>query len=205
MQLEKEIKKLMQEETGRIAKQKIKEFQEFKNKTEENWFTELCFCLLTANTSAEMGLRVQKKITEKQFLCLPEKKLALELKKAGSRFHSRRAHFICEARKFFGIKELLESMPEENKRDFLAKNIKGIGLKEASHFLRNTGNLNYAIIDKHVFNVAKENNLIKAQKINPKVYLETEKKLEELAKKLGLSLGELDLYLWFKKTGKILK
>jgi N-glycosylase/DNA lyase len=36
-------------------------------------------------------------------------------------------------------------------------------------------------------------------------YLEIERKLEKLAEGASLSLGELDLYLWFMKTGKILK
>ena len=223
-QLIKEVKNLMDSGIGVKAKQRIKEFSEFKNHPNEKWFSELCFCLLTANTSAEMGLRVQGKITAKQFLSLPEKKLALELKKAGSRFYNRRANFICSARKFLDIKEIINSMPEKQKRNFLVKNIKGFGLKEASHFLRNTGNFNYAIIDKHVWNVAKENGLIQEKKLskrkmenkkeknseekiklNQKNYFELEKKLKLLADQLNLSLGELDLFLWFTKTGKILK
>jgi N-glycosylase/DNA lyase len=200
-----EVKKLMHSKTGTEVKKKIKEFREFKNNSKEKWFSELCFCLLTANTSAEMGLRIQNKISEKKFLSLPEKKLAKELKKAGSRFYSRRANFICSARKFSDIKEILSSLPEKEKRNFLVANIKGLGLKEASHFLRNTGNLNYAIIDKHVFDIAKKYNLIKENKLNEKNYLKLERKLSLLAGKLGIALGELDLYLWFMKTGKILK
>ncbi len=204
-----EIKTLMQTKQKQTVKQRKKEFLAFKNHSNEEWFSELCFCLLTANTSAEMGIRVQKQISAKQFLSLPEKKLARELRKAGSRFYNRRANFICSARKFSGIKEILKSLPEKEKRIFLVKNIKGFGLKEASHFLRNTGNLNYAIIDKHVFNVAKENKLIKEEKesikLNEKTYFELEKKLKKIAEKLNLTLGELDLFLWFTKTGKILK
>ncbi|MBU2100469.1 N-glycosylase, partial [Candidatus Micrarchaeota archaeon] len=123
--LESEIKALMKSETGVKAKERIKEFLDFDSKTEEEWFSELCFCILTANTSAEMGLRVQKKVSAKKFLLLPEKNLALELKKAGSRFYNRRANFICSARKFYGLKELMNSMPKKEKRNFLVKNIKG--------------------------------------------------------------------------------
>ncbi len=201
-----EVKNLMESEVGIKAKQRIQEFERFKNHSNEKWFSELCFCLLTANTSAEMGLRVQKKIGEKNFLVLPEKKLSKELKKAGSRFHTRRASFICSARKFSDIKELINLIPEKEKRNFLVKNIKGLGLKEASHFLRNTGNFNYAIIDKHVWNIAKENRLVKKEaELNKKNYLVLEKKLSRLAKELNLFLGELDLYLWCMKTGKIIK
>lgn len=200
-----EVNKLMKDETGKTVKKRIKEFQEFKNHPKEKWFSELCFCLLTANTSAEMGLRVQSMVSAKKMLLLNEKKLALELKKAGSRFYRRRANFIFEARKFADIKTIINSLPEKEKRSFIVKNIKGIGLKEASHFLRNTGFLDYAIIDKHVLNVALENGLVKEKKLNEKNYFLLERKLEKLANKLNISLGELDLFLWFIKTGKILK
>jgi N-glycosylase/DNA lyase len=36
-------------------------------------------------------------------------------------------------------------------------------------------------------------------------YLEIENFLMKIAKKLNLSLAELDLYLWYIETGKILK
>jgi len=35
--------------------------------------------------------------------------------------------------------------------------------------------------------------------------MEIEKQLEEICGKTGLSQGELDLYLWYMKTGKVLK
>jgi N-glycosylase/DNA lyase len=41
--------------------------------------------------------------------------------------------------------------------------------------------------------------------LNEKIYFELEKKLEEIAKKLEITQAELDLFLWFKKTGKVLK
>jgi len=36
-------------------------------------------------------------------------------------------------------------------------------------------------------------------------YLEYEGILRRMADDLGMSLGELDLYLWYRKTGKVLK
>ena len=38
-----------------------------------------------------------------------------------------------------------------------------------------------------------------------KKYLEIEEILKEIGKQLNLSLAELDLYLWYMETGKILK
>ncbi len=40
---------------------------------------------------------------------------------------------------------------------------------------------------------------------NLKKYLEIEKKLKKLAEQCSISLGELDLYLWYLETGKVLK
>jgi N-glycosylase/DNA lyase len=81
-----------------------------------------------------------------------------------------------------------------------------LGYKEASHFLRNIGFMDVAIIDRHILNILVEYGLIKRPKtLSKKNYLEIEKKLEKLAKKTRMSLGELDFYLWYMKTGKVLK
>jgi N-glycosylase/DNA lyase len=41
--------------------------------------------------------------------------------------------------------------------------------------------------------------------ISKKRYLEYEMILERAAKKLGMPLGKMDLYLWYRKTGEVLK
>jgi len=97
---------------------------------------------------------------------------------------------------------------DEEKRDWLVKNIKGLGMKEASHFLRNIGCKNVAIIDFHIVDLLAKNNLIEKPKnraLTGKRYIEIENILKELAEKTNTSLGELDLYLWYEETGKILK
>jgi N-glycosylase/DNA lyase len=45
----------------------------------------------------------------------------------------------------------------------------------------------------------------KPKTLNRKKYLHAEEKLSVLAKKVCLSQSELDLFLWFLKTGKVLK
>ncbi|HDI31847.1 MAG TPA: N-glycosylase, partial [Thermofilum sp.] len=47
--------------------------------------------------------------------------------------------------------------------------------------------------------------IAKPKTLTKRRYLEIEKILSEIAKELNLSLGELDLYLWYMETGKILK
>jgi N-glycosylase/DNA lyase len=89
----------------------------------------------------------------------------------------------------------------------LVDNIKGIGYKEASHFLRNVGFFDYAILDKHVIRTLYTNKLVPHlhKSLNRNNYLEYESVLGKLCKKLKLSQGELDLYLWYLSTKKVLK
>ena len=65
-------------------------------------------------------------------------------------------------------------------RDYLVKNIKGLGLKEASHILRNIGFRNYAILDRHILKNLKKHNVITniPQTLTPKTYFEIENKFK---------------------------
>lgn len=186
--------------------QRMKEFESFKNKSNNEIFKELCFCLLTANFNAFGGIKIQKEIND-GFLTLEESELSKRLSGFGHRFPNARAGFIIKARKHKNIKQILNSFSDETlMREWLVKNIKGLGMKEASHFLRNIGYRNVAIIDFHILDILVKNNLIEKPKtITPKKYLEIESVLKDLANKLNMSLGELDLYLWYLETGKVLK
>jgi N-glycosylase/DNA lyase len=91
-------------------------------------------------------------------------------------------------------------------REWLSENIKGIGPKEASHFLRNIGYTNFAILDFHIIDILIRNGLFEKRKpLTKREYLEIEAILKKIARKVNLNLAELDLYLWYMETGKILK
>jgi len=76
------------------------------------------------------------------------------------------------------------------------ENIKGLGFKEASHFLRNIGYKNIAIIDFHIIDLLVKYKIIETPKtMTSKNYLEIEEILNKIAKKTSINLGELDLYL----------
>ena len=179
------------------------EFEELGKKSKEEIFKELCFCLLTANFSASGGIKIQNEIG-RGFLLLSKEELSKKLKELGHRFPNVRAEYICLAR---------ESFPKINfdskdVRGEVVENIKGLGMKEASHFLRNVGFGDYAIIDFHIVDFLVKNNLLEKQKsksLTKNKYLEIESLLREIAEKTNLSLGELDLYLWYLETGKVLK
>ncbi len=206
--LVKQVNSVKKTKTSKLIKERMKEFAEKKKATNSTLFSELCFCLLTANFDAEKTIRVQKEIRAKGFLSLTEKQLSKKLKQLGHRFPNTRAKYIVEARKHYKeLKKVLNSFNnDKERREWLLKNIKGLGLKEASHFLRNVGFENVAIIDFHIIDLLVKNSLIeKSKALTKKKYLEIEEVLEKIAKKTNLSLGELDLFLWFLETGKVLK
>ena len=201
------VERLRKDPIREKIENRMKEFESFKEKSDEEIFNELCFCLLTANFNAEGGIRIQKEIGE-GFSKNSEKELAKKLSALGHRFPNARARYIFEAQKHKkGLKKNLESFDDEcEAREWIVKNVKGLGFKEASHFLRNIGYQNVAIIDFHIIDLLVKNNLIEKPKtISKKNYTEIEKVLEKISKKTGLSLGELDLYLWYEETGKVLK
>ena len=203
----KKIEELKYGEVGRLVNSRIKEFEEAGRKKEDAVFGELCFCLLTANFSAEKCIHIQKEMG-RGFSLLSEDELARELRKHGHRFPNARANYIYEARKCEGDLCKLIGTGKE-RREKLVHDVKGLGMKEASHFLRNIGFKDVAIVDFHILDLLKEEGLIefdrRTQTLTKKRYLEIEGVLEGIAKRAGLNLAELDLYLWYIETGKVLK
>lgn len=204
-ELLKKIEKLERGKIGKHVELRLKEFKEAALQPSDSVFKELCFCLLTANFNAERSIKIFDSLGD-GFLTLSEKKLASRLKELGHRYPNMRAKFIVEARKHLPkIKKIL-SLPEAEAREWLVENVKGLGYKEASHFLRNVGFCGCAIIDFHIVDVLVANKIITEPKaLTKKNYLEIESSLKELGKKAKLDMAALDLYLWYMETGKVLK
>ena len=201
------IKELLNSDIKTTVDRKIEEFEDMGKQDDKTLFLELCFCILTANFQAERGIKIHAKIGE-GFLTLNENQLAKKLKELGYRFPNTRASYIALAQQYQNkIRKIMESFDQETElRDWLVKNIKGIGMKESSHFLRNTGYRNLAIIDFHILDLLEEHQLISRPKtMTKKKYLEIEEILQNIANLLNLNLAELDLYLWYVETGKIYK
>ena len=175
-------------------------------------FSELCFCVLTANSSASMGIKIQAELGDEGFMELKYEELARVIRSYGHRFPEQRAERIVMVReRWDSIKSLLKEEDKKEVRSLLADpksefKIKGFGYKEASHFLRNIGVENVAIIDRHVYRFLTENGLFPEVKtMTPKRYLEAEAVLEKLCWELGITQAELDLYIFYIKTRKVLK
>jgi N-glycosylase/DNA lyase len=206
------IKKILALKSSNIREtvdERIREFKALGKKGSKDWFSELCFCILTAASTAKLGIKIQNELGADGFLTLPYQKLVSKLKSAGHRYCDQRAERIAKARKFYNIKEIVTRFSDERStRAWLAENVDGIGYKEASHFLRNVGYSDVAILDRHILALMRQYELLKSPpkpSLPKKEYLAAEGKLRKLAQKTNLSLAELDLYLWYMETGVVLK
>jgi N-glycosylase/DNA lyase len=207
MNLIKEINILKKSVIKDKIDKKLKSFLKLKTSTNKELFKELSFCVLTANYNAKKAIVIQKEINN-GFITLSLKELSKKLKYLGYRYPNLRAEYIVYNRKFLpDLKKVLKTFKGQDLRDWFAENIKGISYKEASHFLRNVGFFDYAIIDFHIVDILIKNGYLKEKpkSLNRQRYLEIEKILEGILKKVNLSQGELDFYLWYLETGTVLK
>jgi N-glycosylase/DNA lyase len=194
-----------------VVENRVAEFLEVKERDSYAWFTELVYCLLTAYSSAERGqLCVDALCDCGALLNGSLGEVSETLRCQGHRFAERRAEYIVEARRIAPkLKEIIQGFrTTKAAREWLVKNVRGLGWKEASHFLRNVGYIDIAILDRHIMSNLREYGLIPnegAKGLTRRRYLEYERLLEEVARRVGISPGEMDLYLWYRKTGKVLK
>ncbi|HLD39031.1 MAG TPA: N-glycosylase/DNA lyase [archaeon] len=201
------------EKRGAIEK-RLQEFRDIYAEPDDVIFEELCFCLLTPQTKAKSAAKVIEKLKEKNLLLTGS---AEEIKKwmAAIRFNNNKANYIIGARELLmengnlEIKKHIEDAPDVFAvRNWLVKNIKGYGMKEASHFLRNIGfGDDIAILDRHILkNMVKYGVIPEVpSSLTEKKYLELEKKLIEFSKNNGIPPAHLDLVWWSEETGEIFK
>ncbi len=194
---------------------RLAEFREVPGKGDRVIFEELCYCILTAGSSAKMGMRTVEALRD-LLHAGGEQELQQRAQQHRVRFWRVRPSYIYRTREYLRgacgleLTRLLGSFDNaEARRDFFAKNkaVKGLGYKEASHFLRNIGFPGYAILDKHILNSLREMGVI-TRRMRPATragYLEIEKRMEQFAAEIGIDMDHLDLLLWSRKTGEILK
>ena len=213
-------------------KKRLSEFKALRKSSDEKIFSEMCYCILTANANA---LRCNEAIGELEargLLLKGEARHIRPLIKGRARFHNKKADYIVEARRLFEIpchceaaerpKQSLFRLlrrtarllhPPRNDvialREWLVEHIKGFGYKEASHFLRNIGlGKDIAILDRHILKNLKEYgviNKIPASLGSRRVYLAIENKMKIFSKKTGIPLEDMDLLFWSLQTGFIFK
>lgn len=194
---------------------KLAEFENiWKTETDERLWEEMVFCFFTGGCSARMGLRSIEAV--RLILLTGTHDELMNALVGRHRYPRARSGYIVASRDFLqehcGLKlrKKLNSFEDDlARRDWLVreKGIKGLGYKEASHYLRNIGLKGYAILDKHILRSLAELGIIDDPKPpNTRTkYLDTEQKLKQLAELTEIDFDELDLVLWSMKTGEILK
>ena len=199
----------------REIRKRLREIENiWKNATDELLFEEMVFCFFTGGCSAKMGLRSVE--SGRPFLSDGSEKDIARALTGAHRYPNARARYVVHTRDFLTVRgeldlrKRLQSFRDSNeRRDWLVreKGIKGLGYKEASHFLRNIGFKGYGILDKHVLNSLAELKLIDDPKPpnTRSKYLMTENSLRKLTDAAEIDFDELDLVLWSMKTGMILK
>src|SRR6266536_1357487 len=118
--------------------------------------------------------------------------------------------FTAGASAHMRLRDRLRALRDrQERRDWLAREprIKGLGYKEASHFLRNVGFKGYAILDKHILSCLNEVGVVDSPRppTTRKRYLDIESRMQRFAAEVQIDFDELDLVLWSMKTGEILK
>lgn len=211
------IEKIKQIHAARGAeiRARLAEFEAvWQSGTDERLWEEMVYCFFTGGCSARMGLR-SVEATRELLLTGTHDELMNALVGA-HRYPRARAGYIVASRDFLQahcemrLREKLESFDDVlERRDWLVKEkgIKGLGYKEASHFLRNIGLKGYAILDKHVLRSLAELNIIDDPKPpgTRSKYLRVEQQLKDFTRRLKIDFDEMDLVLWSLKTGEILK
>jgi len=194
-------------------KKRLEDFQKIRELPDDKIFSELAFCIFTPQAKAKLCWSAVESLQPRGILLKGTEEDVLKFL-TGIRFPYNKAKYLIGARNYFSsngemkIKEKLLGKDGMELRKFLVDNVKGFGMKEASHFMRNIGlGKDLAILDRHILKNMKEFGVIEdiPKTLTPKKYLEIESKLKEFSEKTQIPMDELDLLFWSEETGEIFK
>lgn len=209
------------EDVEETVEQRMEEFRSLRDSPDLRLFRELVFVLLSSQTDAEQAWKASGKLEELGLLLdsSPEEILDV-LERYDISYEKKKSEQIVEAREELSqptltnptnelsIKGRLPLDEPEKARKWMNENLPGIGLKGASHFLRNTGyGTDLGVASRHTLAVLNDLGLMEdsSPPSDEESYLEMEKAMRELGEKLGISTGAVDLVLWSMKTGKVFR
>ncbi len=193
---------------------RLRHFESVGRKGGEALFEELAFCILTPQSKAFSCDEAIRELRETGLLHNGTAQQIARVLAKKTRFHNNKAEYLVLAREKFGaggfsrLEEITFLPDERASRDALLKEVKGIGWKEAGHYLRNVGRgKTIAILDRHILKNLKLHGAISEvpNSLTPKKYLEIERAMETFCRKQGIPMAHLDLLFWAEETGKIFK
>lgn len=176
----------------------------------DDYFYELVYCLLTPQSSA---VNAALAVGRLKAAGLAEREVdttsLLSNRESYIRFHNTKAKHVTEAKQRFReiIAAINNGYSSTELREWLVQNVKGLGWKESSHFLRNIGHHDLAILDRHILRNLKRHNAIRSlpTTLTTKRYLAIERDFKMFSDAIGITMDELDLLFWSRETGEILK
>jgi N-glycosylase/DNA lyase len=204
---------ILYEDKKREIEDRIGEFLSLRQEADDRrLFEELAFCTLTPQAKP---LEAQRTLEHLKHLGLlwegsPEK-ISPHLHRVRFR-HTKAISLVYNRTQCFSsgwsLRGKLESLKEAFlMRRWLVKTMRGIGWKEASHFLRNTGfGLELAILDRHVLRMLSQRfGVVIPSSLSEKRYEEYERLLQRWAETLSLPVAVMDFLIFYEKTGLIFK
>ncbi|RRD38905.1 N-glycosylase/DNA lyase [Leptotrichia sp. OH3620_COT-345] len=192
----------------------IKGYKKSWGKNEKEIFAEVAFCILTPQSKAKNAWQAIITLVNNGLLFngkaeeIAEYLNIVRFKNNKSRYLVELRELMTENGKLQPKKILSEKGDTFEKRKWIFKNIKGMGMKEANHVLRNLGfGKEIAILDRHILRNLVELNIIDEvpKSITEKKYYEIEEKMREYSEYSGIRMDELDLVLWYKEAGEVFK
>ena len=184
-----------------------KRLEDFSNVKKEDYFYEACFCVLTPQSSAKQAWKCILELKEADFFnknINPVNYISNKI-----RFHNNKTKYLLELKEKWDLisKRINRTKDAKKLREFLVENIKGYGLKESAHYLRNIGYRNLAILDRHILKNLHKLNVIQEipKTLTRKKYLEIEEKFKDFSSKVNIPMDGLDLLFWGLETGEIFK
>jgi N-glycosylase/DNA lyase len=184
--------------------------EDFARVPKTEYLYELIYCLLTPQSSAVNAAKVVACLREADFLATDFDPSGILFRKEHYiRFHNTKARRLLEAKtnREVILAALGEGRSPPEMRDWFVRNVKGLGWKEASHFLRNIGYRDLAILDRHILKNLRRHRIIRTlpKSLTPVRYQSIERKFRRFAVAVGIPMDELDLLFWSRETGEILK
>jgi N-glycosylase/DNA lyase len=194
---------------------RLADFRRVGAGTDEQLFEELAFALLAIQSSARSSDSAIRALVDSELLWNGDAPSIARFLQHRTRFHNHKARYLVQARDRFlpvgdpRLRAALDRFPSNrDARTWLVEEVDGLGMKEASHFLRNVGRgEDLAILDRHILRNALRHRVIgrMPRSLTPKRYLAIEDRLIDFAESLGTTVAVLDLLWWSRETGEIFK
>ncbi len=199
----------------RQIRQRLLDFQAVWSEPDERIFSELAFCFCTPQSKAKSCWLAVSTLQDSGLLYAGSQDDIKRTLHKKVRFHNNKSGYILQARNLFTEngrlsikKRLLEKGTPYEMREWLVSNMKGMGYKEASHFLRNIGlGKGIAILDRHILKNLQKHGAIREvpKNLTPKKYREIESHMRDFSRKVRIPMEEMDLLFWSEETGEIFK